>query len=618
MAFLLFSLTYSRQISAKLLSSSWTFLIVTAVVFPVSVFLYPLRDFFYSPDIWTERILFLGQTGYWFYMGIMTYCVIALVNIEATFLASSSTDRWKMKFEVVGISAILAVLVFYFSQGLLYRTINMNLMPVRSGVLIIAALLVGYSRLFRGNDARVAVSRYILYRSLTLLMVGLYLLILGLVGEGMRYLGISFSRDLTIFIAFATGMAMMLIFVSEQLRRKAKVYINKHFYAHKHDYRNEWLKFTRRLSSCKTIADVQNVILATYKETFGLEGASLHLFDKDKEKYGLAASQAIPDCSVELKASSGLISYFRRQGRIFNPLDSEYAPTAEEASFVRQTGTGLIVPLIGNGSVEGIVVFGKQLVKEDYIYEDYDLMKAIAKQAALSVVNFSLSEELAETREIAAVARISSFVIHDLKNLVSALCVSLNNAEDYIGEPEFQKDMLETVGNTTRKMKELIQRLKTIPEKQALNTELADLSVLAEEAVREVKKARTGTRFLYRGASISSMADVEEVRNVVLNLLLNAHDATNGNGTVRVETGCHDDMAYISVADNGCGIKEGFINNHLFKPFRTTKKKGLGIGLYQCKQTAEAHGGRIEVSSEVGKGSVFTVYLPAVSAMAQV
>jgi signal transduction histidine kinase len=101
---------------------------------------------------------------------------------------------------------------------------------------------------------------------------------------------------------------------------------------------------------------------------------------------------------------------------------------------------------------------------------------------------------------------------------------------------------------------------------------------------------------------------------VLTNLILNAMSATGDSGNVAVEIGADNNQAYMRVRDDGSGIPEEFLRQHLFKPFKTTKKTGLGIGLYQCRQIAEAHDGRIEAVSAVGKGSTFTVWLPLIPA----
>jgi hypothetical protein len=161
-------------------------------------------------------------------------------------------------------------------------------------------------------------------------------------------------------------------------------------------------------------------------------------------------------------------------------------------------------------------------------------------------------------------------------------------------------------------MKGLMQRLKTVPEKKRLESEVADLSIIAKSALHEVNGVGGEKNILYRGSAVMSMVDREEMINVIVNMLLNALDATKGKGAIEVETGMEKGVCYIRVKDDGCGMDREFIDNHLFKPFRTTKKKGLGIGLYQCRQIVSTHGGRIEVDSSPGKGAVFTVYLPGV------
>lgn len=607
---LLFSVTYSRNNARAAIPLYCKALLAASLLFPAAVLYYPLGDFFYSPDLQAEGMLFLGGVGYWFYMLLMAYVVIALMNIEATFSATTGADRWRMKFEVIGLSALLAVLIFYFSQGLLYRTINMNLLPVRSGVFIIAAAVIAYSRLSRGNGVKVAVSRYVIYRSLTLLLIGAYLLLLGIIGEGMKYFGESFGRNAAIFIAFASGIFMVAALFSEQLRRKAKVAINKHFFAQKHDYRTEWINFTERLATCRGSSGIYGEILATYMRSFGLRGASLYVAGKEPGRFRLAACREMRSEPAELFVSAELSGYFIERGRVLAASGDEHALNREEASFFERSGATLLVPLAGGGRMEAVVAFGEHLAKEDFTYEDYDLMKTLAKQAALSIINFRLSEELAEAREMAAVAKISSFVIHDLKNLASTLSLLLDNAEEYIGEPEFQNDMIEATRNTLSRMQGLIQRLKTIPEKQSLKAAPADVLDLARQTVSEVMKSRPGADISCGGERVLAVVDAEEFRKVLLNLILNAVEAMERrDGVIRVETGFEGGSASVSVRDNGCGMTEEFINDHLFKPFRTTKDKGLGIGLYQCKQIIEAHGGTIGVKSMPGQGTVFTIRL---------
>jgi hypothetical protein len=252
-----------------------------------------------------------------------------------------------------------------------------------------------------------------------------------------------------------------------------------------------------------------------------------------------------------------------------------------------------------------------QIVPEKLIYEDYDLMKVLARQAAQAVTNLRLSEELLETRAMAAVARISSFVIHDLKNLTTSLSLVVDNAEEHIGNPDFQQDAIKTIKSTLAKMRALTQRLKSIPEKSQLASAIENIDHLSRETAEELARTGLGERIVYQGVPSYARVDSEELKKVIVNLVQNALQASGEQEPVKIETSSENGSACIRVTDDGCGMSEDFLKNHLFKAFRTTKEKGLGIGLYQCKQIVEAHGGRLEVQSEAGKGSVFTVVLPS-------
>jgi hypothetical protein len=280
-------------------------------------------------------------------------------------------------------------------------------------------------------------------------------------------------------------------------------------------------------------------------------------------------------------------------------------PTQE--GYFTENGIQFLVPLFGSEGLEAVLVLGRPVNRnEQYLYEDYDLMKTLARQAASALLNNRLSEQLARSRELEVMGRVSAFIIHDLKNLVYTLSLTVDNGREHIADPEFQNDLLDTLSNTVNRMKVLISRLKNLPEKRSLELEGVNLRRLAADTAAMVPG---NAAISVNGADTPAEVDREEIQKVVMNLLVNALEATDGKGPVAVEVGTGS-SPFIRVSDAGCGIPEEFLRSQLFSPFKTTKKKGLGIGLYQCRQIVEAHGGRIDVESTVGKGTAFTVWLP--------
>src|SRR4030043_135399 len=604
---LLFSLTYSRK-NFKENPAFWkTAFFISALPFLLVIFL-PLHAFFYSPDIETERMMFLGDTGYYFYLFILIYAILTMINLEGTLRSSSGSKRWRIKYMIIGVGGIMASVIYYYSYALLYRSIDMSLGSVSASVVILSSFLIMIS-IFRPTVPKeeISLSRGIFYRSFTLLIVGIYLLGLGVIGAGMKYLGENFGRNLSIVIVFGGAIALITVLFSETLRRRVKVFIDKNFHKYKTDYRSQWLQFTQRISYTKSFDELLSAILDGVASAIGSKTKSLWLYDGASDAFYQAEPLAITD-SITLKGSSSLISYFKEKNWIFNANDKDYKILGENEEFLKITNALLIIPLMNNGNIMGFIVLGKSLSKGIYNYEDYDFLKTLARQATSAIMNAKLAEELAEAREMEAMGRISSFVLHDLKNLVSALSMSIENSFDNINNPEFQKDMLKTLSNTVDKMKGLIKRLSDMPKKAELNLETLNIVPLVKETVKPFLNGKKKVGVECPGQIISRI-DREEIKKVLINLILNAVEATNG-GNVNIKISTDDSMACITVGDNGCGISEEYIEKSLFKPFHSTKKKGLGIGLYQCRRIVEAHNGSIKVKSSKGAGTEFMVYLP--------
>ncbi len=603
-AWLFYTLVFSREreLSAVPLAQKIIFpLSLTLIV--VAIFL-PVRSFFYSPDFNVEQMLFLTTTGFYFYLGIMVTLVIALINLEATLTGASSVSRWKIRLEVVGSGGLLAILIFYYSQGLLYRTLDMHLVPVRSLAIIVAVVLIAYSHMRGGAGVRVVLSRQMAYHSFVLLAIGIYLIFIGLMGEGLQYFGESFPRSALVMVSFLAAIGLFLFILSDKAKRKLILFLTRNFYKNKHDYRSQWLEFTERISSAHSNKEVLMAILSAYCDTFGMGSAALFLCDGERQRYFHAASMELDVAAVSFSAGTPLVGKLMEQRKVINLTDGNDAVYQE--GWFQSLGICFLIPLVSNNLLDGFIMLGTRInLDERYNYEDYDLMQTLAQQASSALLNMRLTDELALAKEMEALGRIATFIIHDLKNLVYTISLTLDNARTYISDAEFQQDMLETLGNTVSKMNMLISRLNTIPDKKGLSREKTDLMLLVKETALLVKRCEI-TIF---GLSVMATLDRQEIQKVFLNLILNAVEATDGKGPVSVEVGCKE-LPYVKVIDGGCGIPEEFMQRQLFTPFQTTKKSGLGIGLYQCKQIVESHHGRIEVTSRAGKGTAFTVWLP--------
>jgi putative PEP-CTERM system histidine kinase len=604
---LMCSVSYARNQRFSVLSRLQKGLIASALPLVAWPFIADLDTFFYAPDFPSERILFLNTAGFFFYGCLAVLLVVCLVNFETTLTNASPGALWQVKFDILGLGAIVAVLLFYYSQGLVYRTINMYLLPVRSLVLFAAGGVLIYGRFRHGGRVRITISRQMAFKSVVLFVVGIYLVMVGLLGEGLKYFGATIQRTAAITFCFLVGIGLVSIFLSEQMRRGIKVYLHKHFYQNKYDYRTQWLQFTERLAVYEDGAELQREILAVFAETFGTKGALLFLTEGGQGDFVNTAAYEVEPVTATIAGANRLVRYMVERHWVFASRDDNPEILAENREFLVESRASFIIPLFGKKELAGFIVLGQPINQnESYIYEDFDLMKTIARQASFAILNQRLSLQLSQAREMEAIGKVSAFVIHDLKNHVAALSLMLENAGLHIRNPEFQQDMLRSLGNTVKKIQGLIGRLKNLGEKELFNLQPVELSDFVQKTVAQLGV----TNIHVQGEKATALADADELQKVLLNLVLNGVEASSPLAPIIVTTGQRESRPFVRVRDQGAGMATEFIRDMLFKPFMTTKRKGLGIGLYQCRQIIEAHGGRIEVESCVGIGSTFTILLP--------
>jgi hypothetical protein len=527
--------------------------------------------------------------------------------------------RWQIKFMILGLGSLFAVRIYTASQVLLFSTVDITLEAVNAGTLIMADALIIFS-LVRARLLTIDIylSQGFLYNSITVLVVGIYLLLVGVLAKVVSYFGHDQSLPLDAFFVLLALLGLTALLLSEQLRQEVKRFISRNFYRSHYDYRKEWTTFTQRTTSLLDSKDLCAAVTKMVSETFGVACVSIWLLDETRERLVLRGSTDFSEAQARSLKIAGkeavdLIRAMRTQqipidcDRVEKGWSREHLP---KPAYLREAQIRYCAPLWAGRGWLGLMTLNDRLTKEPFSLEDYDLLKTIADQTASSLLNLQLSHHLARAKEMEAFQILSTFFLHDLKNLASTLSLAMQNLPTHYDDPAFRADILRVIEGSVAKINTLCTRLALLTKKMELRWTEADLNELVRDTLAGLNGSLRATLVQDLRPLPRVALDGEQMQKVLLNLLLNANEAVEGQGEIRVATEQRDGWVSLSVRDNGCGMSPEFIEYSLFQLFHTTKSKGLGIGLFQSKKIVEAHHGRIEVESEEGKGSTFRVLLP--------
>ena len=239
----------------------------------------------------------------------------------------------------------------------------------------------------------------------------------------------------------------------------------------------------------------------------------------------------------------------------------------------------------------------------------------------INVVTERLREKVAreaESRQFESFVRLSAMLTHDLKNAIEGLSLTVSNMERHFDNPQFRSDALKGLTNAADKLKAIVARLSrpltslSGEHKRPTNTDI--VPILKRVCAMTAEPMRTKHSIVLRlPENVYALADAVRIEEVIDNLVLNALEAmVQPGGTLTIEAGYTTSGApSFSISDTGPGMSQNFIDNRLFRPFATTKKNGIGLGLYTCREVVRASGGTIDVQSVEGAGTTFRVVLPS-------
>lgn len=617
---LLFSLTYSRANYREFLSR-WKLPLFVAAVLPI-VLMYSFDDLYRAtPGTDGDQLaLQINQNVKVLHVILVISFVMILMNVEQTFRAAVGTMRWQIKFVVLAVAVMFGARLYIQIQAILFPGSTIVLWPVESGALLIgcAFLITAYLRT-RLAEVDVYPSVAVLRSSLTILIVGVYLLIVGGLAQVARRFefGAFFQWQAIVVLVGMAGLAVLLL--SDRTRQRIHVFVVRHFTKAKHDASAIWTICSRQFSRVKDQSGVCEAAAKLISEAFDVLSVTVWLLDDEQERLVVRASTARASAASVHASAPDTTSPLVVAGlqTMLTPFDLETVsgPWADEVRQLNPAtfttgGSRLCVPLRSGEQVLGVIVLADRINAAVYTVEELELLRCVADQMTSVLMNHRLAGEVAQARELEAFRTMSLFFVHDLKNAAASLNLMLRNLPVHFNDPAFREDALRGIGNTARRIDDMIARLSSLRNQTRLAPAKANLNDIVSEALDRVDGVPNVhiTRELHPLPGI--IVDREQIHNVVTNLVLNARDAVGGDGRIAVHTEHRDGRVLLSVSDNGCGMDKAFVKDSLFRPFQSTKKNGLGIGLFQSRAIVQAHGGVIHVQTEAGKGTTFLISLP--------
>jgi hypothetical protein len=538
-----------------------------------------------------------------------------LMLVEECYRRTAVPARWHVRPLLLGLAGILAFDIVLYADALLFGVLDFDLWVARglAQALTVPLILVTLERR-RDWSFELSVSRGVVTGSTALALTGGYLLLVAGAGFLLKELGGSWGRALQSVLLFAGVLVLVVIGASATFRAKIRVLVSKHFFSYRYDYREEWLRLNNSLVSGSLVRPWA-ACLETVGNLVESPGGALW-FRSPEGGYRQVERSGFPASAELLPNDASLPAFLKRTGWVLEVGDvlqrpSEYPDLALPAEIVNARDAWLIVPLMTARDLVGFVVLTTPRVTVDLDWEVRDLLKTAGRQAAGYVAYTQATEALLEAQKFDAFHRMSTFVVHDLKNLIAQLQLLLSNAERHRDNPEFQRDMMRTIEHVVGRMHQLTLQLR--PEASARDRpQPVDVGAV----VRRVQSLRLGGRD-------GLIVDVEEgafawahddlLERVIAHLVQNAFEASKPGQQVNVVVRSNVEEVTIEVADHGKGMSAEFIRERLFRPFQTTKESGMGIGVFECQQYVRQVGGRMDVKSMPGEGTLITVRLPAVT-----
>ena len=529
-------------------------------------------------------------------------CVFELLLIENLYLDLPENARWHIALPCVLLGGLACFDILVSADTVVFHTASKSLISARVVAMIIVAplLVLAASRGQRWREP-IRLSRTAVFHSATLVLSGSVLLALALAGEVLKRFDDTLGWIAELSLVFAGVIGMLLFLSSRSARSIMQRVVIRHFFADRYDYRLQWLECIRTLSGTGTIerTSLPHRAIRAVADIVDSPSGALFLLEHGSGAMFWAGSWNMPS-TTNLSASHALIETLSVSAQVAE-VSSPNLPIDKQDAVQRLGSVWLAIPLVHSEGMIGVVIVGPPRVKFHLDQEVFDLLRIVGREVGTYIAEQRATEVILQTRNLHDYGKRFAFVAHDIKNVSSQLALLLSNAQTHIQNPEFQRDMLETVRGSVEKINGLLKRLDEPDTTQApmAITPLPRLEALvaAYQRVRQVTVVVT-----HDGSTGSIAMSPDAFDTAVTHLLNNAVEASPGQ-IVQLRLNHEAARVLVDIIDHGAGMSADFIREDLFAPFKTGKEGGSGIGAFQARELIKEAGGQLLVTSEQGIGT---------------
>jgi len=559
-----------------------------------------------------------------FSLYITSYIIIGLLFLIRTYRHSIGIERLQVKYCLIGLffTSFFALICNLFLPMAGISELNWLGPPFTMIMLGFTAYSIVRHRLM---DINIVMKKGTTYVLLVLLLF-IPLLLMSILSQILFFGKINYLFSLTVFLLIFLGAILF-----ERIKHGTEKAVEQILFRNRYNYRETLGKFSRAMVTILDLQSLSKKIIETITQTMRVEKASLFLWNEEKGGYSLFESK-----NIKMAASTPLLSkndplphYLQKMGEIIIREElAKGANISELNDLIKKMSlleAEVSIPFISKGQLIGMINLSHKFTKDVYSHEDIELLSTLANQTAIAIENARLYKDLKRSKSyirradrLASLGTLTAGLAHEIRNPLVAIKTLTQLLSERLDDEEFRTQFLKIASGEVDRISSLVTELLNFARPSDPKLELEDINTILDGMIllvsTETKKKRIEVIKNYSSDFPPVQIDREQIKQVFLNILINAIEATPENGKIFIKTLTFtkpggEPYVQIEFTDTGSGISEEYLED-IFNPFFTTKTTGSGLGLSISNQIIQDHKGYINVESQLHKGTSFFINLP--------